>query len=89
LIWEQIQWLKDHGIRFFDLGGIDPEANPGGYRFKSGLSGRDVRHIGEFEACAGGLSRRLVHGAERARAAFRSLRTRVQHRPELLDAGHT
>lgn len=79
LLWEQIQWLKDHGIRHFDLGGIDPEANPGGYRFKSGLGGWDVQHIGDFEACASVLSRCMVRGAERARAAYRGLRSR---RPE-------
>jgi lipid II:glycine glycyltransferase (peptidoglycan interpeptide bridge formation enzyme) len=42
LQWTMIQWLKENGIRWYDLGGIDPEGNPGVYSFKRGLSGTDV-----------------------------------------------
>ena len=45
LQWTLIQWLKDNGIRWYDLGGIDPEVNPGVYHFKNGMSGADVRQI--------------------------------------------
>ena len=45
LQWTLIQRLKDSGIRWYDLGGIDPEGNPGVYHFKSGMSGSDVRQI--------------------------------------------
>lgn len=41
LHWEIIAWLKENGARYYDLGGIDPEANPGVYRFKKGFSGSD------------------------------------------------
>ena len=45
LQWTLVQRLKDDGIRWYDLGGIDPERNPGVYHFKSGMSGSDVRQI--------------------------------------------
>jgi lipid II:glycine glycyltransferase (peptidoglycan interpeptide bridge formation enzyme) len=45
LQWTMISWLKERGIRFYDLGGIDPGGNPGVYHFKKGFSGEDVRQI--------------------------------------------
>ena len=45
LQWTLIQWLKENGIKWYDLGGIDPEGNPGVYSFKRGLSGTDVSSI--------------------------------------------
>jgi lipid II:glycine glycyltransferase (peptidoglycan interpeptide bridge formation enzyme) len=42
LQWSLIRWLKENGVRWYDLGGIDPEGNPGVYHFKKGLSGVDV-----------------------------------------------
>jgi hypothetical protein len=49
LQWRFIEWLKECGCRWYDLGGIDPEGNPGVYHFKSGVSDREVSHIGEFD----------------------------------------
>ena len=40
--WSAIQQEAGLGRHFFDLGGVDPDANPGGWQFKHGLSGRDV-----------------------------------------------
>jgi lipid II:glycine glycyltransferase (peptidoglycan interpeptide bridge formation enzyme) len=53
LRWNMLEYLKDRGCHFYDLGGIDPKNNPGGYQFKSGFSGKngyDV-YFGKFEAC--------------------------------------
>jgi lipid II:glycine glycyltransferase (peptidoglycan interpeptide bridge formation enzyme) len=75
VFWTQIQWLKDHGFRFFDLGGIDPESNPGGYRFKAGLSGREVNHIGEFQVCESPVSAIAVKTMETGRAGYLRSRT--------------
>ena len=50
LHWNVIEWLKENNIKWYDLCGINPKANPGGFQFKSGLSGIDTYHIGEFEA---------------------------------------
>lgn len=49
--WLMIKWLKERGCKWYDLGGINPEKNPGVYHFKVGLSGKDVSHIGQFEIC--------------------------------------
>lgn len=51
LQWRLIQWLKDHGIRWYDLGGIDPQNNPGVYEFKRGLAGKsgcEEEMLGEY-----------------------------------------
>lgn len=68
LLWRQIQLLKESGATHYDLGGVDRAANPGGYQFKSGLSGKEVEFAGVYEACANPLSRAVVHGAESVRA---------------------
>ena len=44
LHWTAIQWLKQIGVRWYDLGGIDPEGNPGVYSFKKGFSGTLTSH---------------------------------------------
>lgn len=51
LQWTMIQWLKDNGFRWYDLGGIDPKANPGVYSFKRGLSGEDVFQLSPIIGC--------------------------------------
>lgn len=45
LHWKIVEWLKEQGARFYDLGGIDPHGNPGVYRFKKGFSGTDSHLI--------------------------------------------
>jgi lipid II:glycine glycyltransferase (peptidoglycan interpeptide bridge formation enzyme) len=74
LLWEQLRWLKERKVRQIDLGGIDPDANPGGYRFKQGLGGRDISHIGTFEACDNPVSRIGVRAAESLRNQYRASR---------------
>jgi len=54
--WKIIQWLKEMGAFFYDLNGINPERNPGTWKFKDGLSGRngrDLSFVGQFEAYTG------------------------------------
>jgi lipid II:glycine glycyltransferase (peptidoglycan interpeptide bridge formation enzyme) len=77
LVWEQIIAMKRMGLRYVDLGGIDPEENPGGYRFKRGLSGKDTSHIGEYQACENPVSRLLVNSAQYARHSYRRIRVRI------------
>jgi lipid II:glycine glycyltransferase (peptidoglycan interpeptide bridge formation enzyme) len=75
LQWTMIKWLKDNGVRYYDLGGIDPELNPGVYHFKSGLSGRDVTRIAPLESCQNFLSSLCMHAADLAHNGFgRSLK---------------
>lgn len=62
--WIMIQWMKDKGCRWYDLGGINPDKNPGVYHFKAGLSGTDVYHIGQFEISQNRLSKLAVTGLQ-------------------------
>ena len=79
LHWTLIQWLKEKGVQYYDLGGIDPEANPGVYHFKRGFSGEDVSHIGALTACENSLSLALVKAAEVLRGGWRQFRPRLGH----------
>ncbi len=83
VFWQQAQRLREHGCRSYDLGGIDPEKNPGGYRFKSGLCSTDMRYLGEFEASGHALNTAAVRGAERLRAWYRE--TKARHREAAAD----
>jgi lipid II:glycine glycyltransferase (peptidoglycan interpeptide bridge formation enzyme) len=60
LQWTMIRWLKENGIRWYDLGGIDPEGNPGVYSFKRGLSGLDVCQINPLVASGSAVSSAIV-----------------------------
>lgn len=64
LQWKLINWLKENRARRYDLGGIDPEKNPGGYRFKSGLGGKDLQFLGQYESCRSLSSRIIVNTGE-------------------------
>lgn len=74
LQWAMIQWLKERHCHWYDLGGIDPETNPGVFHFKAGLSGKDVRHIGQFEACESLLSASLVVWGEKYRVKYSKMK---------------
>jgi hypothetical protein len=74
LLWRAMELMKDLGVRWFDLGGIDPEANPGTYHFKAGLGGRDVRHVGEFDTWNNSVSLVAVHVGEGLKAHVRQAR---------------
>lgn len=60
LQWTLICYLKEQGIRWYDLGGIDPEGNPGVYHFKKGISGEDVCQIRPLSASESAVSSGLV-----------------------------
>jgi hypothetical protein len=60
LQWTIIRWLKENGIRWYDLGGIDPEGNPGVFSFKKGFSGLDVCQINPLVACGSSASSAMV-----------------------------
>ena len=50
LQWEFIRFARDHGARWYDLGGIDPVGNPAVYSFKKGLRGQELRWAGSFDS---------------------------------------
>ena len=77
--WRAVEWLKEQGCREYDLNGINPEANPTTYMYKSRLAGkirREVRELGEFEACVDPLGRTLTRGGLALAQAWRNFRLR-------------
>ena len=64
--WRTIELLRERGIPWYDLGGIDPEANPGVTSFKLRTNGVDVTAAGPFELSPAGLRGRVTGWAERA-----------------------
>jgi lipid II:glycine glycyltransferase (peptidoglycan interpeptide bridge formation enzyme) len=59
LHWRAVQELKNRGLRWYDLGGTDPQANPGVHLFKTGMSDIEACAPGPFE-CAPDLRRGLI-----------------------------
>ncbi|MDM8007805.1 MAG: peptidoglycan bridge formation glycyltransferase FemA/FemB family protein [Phycisphaerae bacterium] len=70
LQWHTIQAARERGCRWYDLGGIDPDANPGTYHFKAGLGGQDVFAPGPFEIGPAGIKGGIVPVAERLHRAI-------------------
>ncbi len=62
LHWRAMLWLKAAGMDWYDLGGIDPRANPGGHHFKRGFGGKEVVQVLPATASAGVLAGALDHG---------------------------
>jgi hypothetical protein len=63
--WRSIEMARDAGQRYYDVGGIDPVANPGGYDFKRGMRGVDLSAPGPFEHAAAGMSGAVVRNIEK------------------------
>ena len=74
LHWTFLQWCKANGVRWYDLGGIDPEANPGVYHFKRGLSGADVTQLAPLVACRNKFSSAMVKAGLAMQRALRGSR---------------
>ena len=78
LHWKLIEWLKDQGFARYDLHGIDPLKNPGGYRFKNDLcgeNGKEVAFLGRFDSSANALSSSCVACGETLRTIYRTLKS--------------
>jgi lipid II:glycine glycyltransferase (peptidoglycan interpeptide bridge formation enzyme) len=71
LQWTMIRWLKEEGIKWYDLGGIDPIGNPGVHSFKKGFSGADVIQMSPMVACTSILSSTVVRAGFAVQRAFR------------------
>jgi lipid II:glycine glycyltransferase (peptidoglycan interpeptide bridge formation enzyme) len=71
LQWRVIQAAHEKGFKWYDLGGIDPEANPGVHHFKRGLGAQEITAPGPLEYPAAGWRRAAVHGSEQV---YRRLR---------------
>ena len=75
--WETVRWLKQQGCHWYDLGGVNRDTNPGGYRFKCGLAGKnglETRFLGQFQASPTRLHANLVNALLKGRNKLRELR---------------
>ena len=83
LQWHAMQRLKERGLDWYDLGGVNPDVNPGVFTFKSGMGGEEARQLGRYELAGARLSELSVAVGEGARrilqrvAARRSVATGV------------
>ncbi|SPP99527.1 conserved hypothetical protein [Candidatus Sulfobium mesophilum] len=84
VFWRVIEWLKSAGCRWYDLGGIDPEANQGVYQFKTGLAGKNGREVSfeEFEQSSSVLSSSVVRMGDRLRALLRKSKGSLKGNPQ-------
>src|SRR5580692_3061692 len=78
LQWTMIQWLKENGIKWYDLGGIDPEGNPGVYHFKKGFSGSDVIQMNPLVASNSAVSSAIAKAGLAMQRALRGSSGPVQ-----------
>lgn len=67
LQWAAICHARLAGCAWYDLGGIDPEANPDGYLFKKRMGGVEAAEIGPFDWCANPVVGRLIQTVDRIR----------------------
>jgi lipid II:glycine glycyltransferase (peptidoglycan interpeptide bridge formation enzyme) len=79
LQWTLIRWLKENGVRWYDLGGIDPQGNPGVYHFKKGLSGRDVCQLSPFVASKSVVSSVIVKAGLAMQRGLRGFASSTPH----------
>ncbi|WP_170399799.1 lipid II:glycine glycyltransferase FemX [Ruegeria arenilitoris] len=64
LMWQAMLYCRERGVKCFDLGGIDQEANPSVTRFKLRTGGSDTTAAGPYEAQPNGLGAGLINLAE-------------------------
>ncbi len=77
LQWKSLAKFKQGGVTVYDLNGINPENNPGSYKFKSDLAGKygtDAFFLGRFDAPGSLLSRVCIQGGDMVRAKIRQAR---------------
>lgn len=72
LMWQSMLYCRERGVKCFDLGGIDAEANPSVTRFKLRTGGADVTAAGPYEARPSGLGAGLIDLAETLHKNLRS-----------------
>ncbi len=65
LQWKAIEAAIARGCRWYDLGGVNPENNPGVYQFKSGMGGTECRAPGPYELGPSSARATAVRVAER------------------------
>jgi hypothetical protein len=66
LQWKVMEAAASRGCRWYDLGGVDSDANPGVYKFKLGFGGEERESPGPYEFAGDRLRWTAVRAAERA-----------------------
>ena len=69
--WRVLEHLKQRGCQYYNLNGVNPARNPGGYQFKSQLAGkhgREVDFLGTFDSYPNAVMRLLTDAGEQLRA---------------------
>jgi lipid II:glycine glycyltransferase (peptidoglycan interpeptide bridge formation enzyme) len=77
LQWKLIENLKHESIEKYNLNGINPDKNPGTFKFKSdlaGKNGKDVYYAGRFDSHPGFISRSCTEFGATLRTAYRKLK---------------
>jgi len=77
LFWKMMDWAKKRKCTWYDLGGIDPDQNPGGYQFKKGLAGTtgiDAHVFHQFDNSTSMLSSAMVTWGDFIRTRYKSLK---------------
>ena len=74
LQWKVIEAAAARGVTSYDLGGIDPDGNPGVYRFKARMGGIELSAPGPYEIAPGRVRAGAVRAAERLYRAARARR---------------
>lgn len=65
LQWHAIVTAQQRGMKWYELGGIDPETMPGVYHFKLGMSGTGLASPGPFQAAPTGMLGSVTPAVER------------------------
>ncbi len=60
LQWHAIMASQRSGMRWYDLGGVDPDHNPGVWHFKLGMGGREIFAPGPYELINGRAKKRVL-----------------------------
>ena len=85
LQWRMIEWARSRGAKRYDLGGINPETNPGVHHFKAGMGGKDLLYLPPFASCRNPASRVFVRTAEAVRPRLRDVLARIRGQGALPD----
>lgn len=72
--WASIIEAKKQGYTWYDLGGIDPEGNPGVFLFKERMGGIDMTAPGPYELRPSGIRAHVTQFAENLYRAIRQRR---------------
>ena len=72
LAWKGIGLSRERGLDWYDLGGVDFDANPSVARFKNRMNGEYIEAAGPYEARPSGMFPALVTGLETLRARLKA-----------------